>query len=444
MASIIRRGKGQFQARIRRKGYTTLVKTFTTRRDALLWAAHVESEMTREVFVAAQPECEKTTLTEALDRYSREVTPHKKGAAHELRRINAWKKHPLASCYLANIRGVDLAAYRDARIAQGRSGNTIRLELALISHLFEVARKDWGMETLANPVKAIRKPKLPRGRDRRLQPGEEAKLMDYCDKHDNWCLKAAIQLAIETAMRRGELTQLKWSDINLQTRLLYLADTKNGESRTVPLSTRAVATLEALPKNSDGLVLGFNKDWLPRSFNKLDNKVLVELLRLLAPLKIDGDAFGKVYEYFLGKFALKEGQKALQRLERQLAHAADRGVHRIVLRAIGRGLLAGLRFLVDDDGQDVAHVAGAPVLEQGPVRRRLIDRTIAGGRGGPGLGPRGGGRVDDRGRRRAASCQANHQAHYADSNEGLHRSPHSCVRRWSIWSDVEIALLLIS
>ncbi|MDO9459809.1 MAG: class I SAM-dependent DNA methyltransferase [Alphaproteobacteria bacterium] len=51
------------------------------------------------------------------------------------------------------------------------------------------------------------------------------------------------------------------------------------------------------------------KGVLPRSFNKLDNKVLVELLRLLAPLKIDGDAFGKVYEYFLGKFALKEGQK---------------------------------------------------------------------------------------------------------------------------------------
>ncbi|MGZ8243648.1 type I restriction-modification system subunit M [Methylomagnum sp.] len=51
------------------------------------------------------------------------------------------------------------------------------------------------------------------------------------------------------------------------------------------------------------------KGVLPRSYNKLDNAILVELLRLLAPVKLTGDAFGKVYEYFLGKFAMKEGQK---------------------------------------------------------------------------------------------------------------------------------------
>jgi type I restriction enzyme M protein len=51
------------------------------------------------------------------------------------------------------------------------------------------------------------------------------------------------------------------------------------------------------------------KGVLPRTYNKLDNAILVELLRLLAPVKLTGDAFGKVYEYFLGKFALKEGQK---------------------------------------------------------------------------------------------------------------------------------------
>ena len=48
---------------------------------------------------------------------------------------------------------------------------------------------------------------------------------------------------------------------------------------------------------------------LPRGYNALPNATLVELLRLLAPLDLQGDAFGKVYEYFLGNFALKEGQK---------------------------------------------------------------------------------------------------------------------------------------
>ncbi len=52
------------------------------------------------------------------------------------------------------------------------------------------------------------------------------------------------------------------------------------------------------------------KGVLPRSYGKLQNEVLVELLRLLNGLgEIEGDAFGKIYEYFLGKFALAEGQK---------------------------------------------------------------------------------------------------------------------------------------
>jgi len=48
---------------------------------------------------------------------------------------------------------------------------------------------------------------------------------------------------------------------------------------------------------------------LPRSYALIGNPVLVELLKLLAPIELSGDAFGKVYEYFLGEFAKREGQK---------------------------------------------------------------------------------------------------------------------------------------
>ena len=60
------------------------------------------------------------------------------------------------------------------------------------------------------------------------------------------------------------------------------------------------------------LVEGGNPDLkgvLPRSYNRLPNATLVELLRLLSPLALSGDAFGKVYEYFLGSFARAEGSK---------------------------------------------------------------------------------------------------------------------------------------
>ena len=48
---------------------------------------------------------------------------------------------------------------------------------------------------------------------------------------------------------------------------------------------------------------------LPHSYNEIDNPILVELIKLLGPVEIEGDAFGKVYEYFLGNFAMMEGQK---------------------------------------------------------------------------------------------------------------------------------------
>ncbi|MCJ7493422.1 MAG: type I restriction-modification system subunit M, partial [Deltaproteobacteria bacterium] len=53
------------------------------------------------------------------------------------------------------------------------------------------------------------------------------------------------------------------------------------------------------------------KDVLPKTYNRLENSSLVELLKIMAsiPMDIEGDAFGKIYEYFLGKFAMAEGQK---------------------------------------------------------------------------------------------------------------------------------------
>lgn len=68
---------------------------------------------------------------------------------------------------------------------------------------------------------------------------------------------------------------------------------------------KAIATAMSLVEEHNPELKGV----LPRGYNLLPNATLVELLRLLAPLDLEGDAFGKVYEYFLGNFAMKEGQK---------------------------------------------------------------------------------------------------------------------------------------
>lgn len=243
MATIRKRGPYQWEARIRRKGWPIQCKTFEKKQDAEEWTRNIESEMGRGIFTSRK-EAESTTLTEALDRYAREVTPHKKGASQELGRIAKWKKHPLSNAFLATIRGADIAKYRDERLAASKSTNTVRLEIAVISHLFNIARKEWGMESLSNPVQNIRMPKNSRPRDRRIVGDEEERLLDACTRSKSPALKDIVLLALETAMRLGELLSLEWKNIDLKKRIARLPDTKNGETRDVPLSSKAIETLQ--------------------------------------------------------------------------------------------------------------------------------------------------------------------------------------------------------
>jgi hypothetical protein len=181
MATFDKRGDLQWRARVRRRGYPVQSQTYNTRAEAEAWARQRESEMERGVFVS-RTEAEHTTLEEALIRYAEEITPRKRGAARESYRIHQFHRHPLARRYLATLRGKDIADYIRESEAQGAGGNVIRLDLALLSHLFETCRSAWGMESLVNPVPLVKsaRPKLPPGRNRRLQPGEEARLLAAC------------------------------------------------------------------------------------------------------------------------------------------------------------------------------------------------------------------------------------------------------------------------
>lgn len=267
MATIRKRGPQQYQARIRITGYPAASKTLPTKQEALAWATQQELLILRGLGDASKA-ADTLLLGDALERYGREVSPEKKSHAQEVQRIRAWRKNPLAALPLSRLRGVDLASYRDTRLNTGISGNTLRLEFALLSHLYEVARKDWGLETLQNPVKALRMPKVARGRDRRLQESEEASLLRWCTETSNSRLASVIILAVETAMRRGELIGLLWPDVNLMSRMAYLRDTKNGEARAVPLSNRAVAAVQSILRTSSESVLAMHADTVTWDFGK--------------------------------------------------------------------------------------------------------------------------------------------------------------------------------
>ncbi len=112
---------------------------------------------------------------------------------------------------MATIRGKDVAESVAEMEREGKGPNTIRLHLALLSHLFSIAQSEWGMESLANPVRNVRsrRPKLPQGRDRRLVDDEESRLLHECAQSKHPWLLAVVRFAIETGMRAGEILEAK-------------------------------------------------------------------------------------------------------------------------------------------------------------------------------------------------------------------------------------------
>ncbi|HCW1936214.1 TPA: integrase, partial [Salmonella enterica subsp. enterica serovar Typhi] len=163
----------------------------------------------------------KMSLSKALDKYYATVSVHKRGHQQEFYRVRVIQRHPLAEKMMDEITTVDIASYRDDRLSQvntrtGRciSGNTVRLELALLSSLYNLASVEWGT-CRTNPVEMVRKPKISGGRDRRLTSQEERRLSRYFQEQ-NPALHAIFHLAIETAMRQGEILSLRWEHIDLQ------------------------------------------------------------------------------------------------------------------------------------------------------------------------------------------------------------------------------------
>lgn len=254
MAQIEKRGPYQWRARVRKKGWGQQSKTFETKAAAQAWAATIESKIIQgRLPFPTSRKAEKTTLNEALDRYSDNVTSKKRGRRQEEHRIGIWKKSFLANYYLSAIDNSKIAKYRNARLEEGKSANTVRLELALLSHLFEEAKREWGFSTLSNPVKEVTKPPRGEPRDRRLAKEEEERLFLALDQCRNPLIKPIVIVAIETAMRQGEILSLTWNNIDLVNQVARLPITKNGTSREVPLSKTAKKTLAKLPKPHDGL-----------------------------------------------------------------------------------------------------------------------------------------------------------------------------------------------
>ena len=277
-------GSITFRAQVRMRGAAPLSKSFRRRTDAVAWIQATKTAIRGGTAVSA--EATRTTLREALERYLREPPRHKKtgrplkGWTRQEERARVWMAHPLAFKFLSQLRGADFAEYRDKRRGAGKAENTIRIELALISKLYKIAAKDWGMEGLRNPIANVTMPGPSNKRERRLSADEETPLFEQLQKAGPYMAPLS-SLAIETAMRQGELLSLTWADVDLQARVAHLKDTKNSEPRDVPLSTRAVEVFKALPRALDSAtqIFPLKKDDVIRAFRLACASAKIENLK---------------------------------------------------------------------------------------------------------------------------------------------------------------------
>jgi integrase len=282
MASFYKRGDYQWEAKVRRAGFPSQSQTFESKSEARNWAHKLESEMRLGTFVAPT-QANQRPLSEFVDLYVKDVTPSHKGAGVEALRLKALARHRFFETAVCNLRPKTIAAWRDERLADVMPATVVR-ELGLLQQVVDHAMREWDVVIANNPFKLVKRPKVANARSRRLTladvksdpmaQSEEARLLKACTyspKVPGGCrvkwLRPIVELAIETAMRRGEILRLDWRHIDLDARVAFLPDTKNGDSRHVPLSPGAINVFKSLVK-TEGPVFNVSENALKLAWQR--------------------------------------------------------------------------------------------------------------------------------------------------------------------------------
>lgn len=182
-------------------------------------------------------------LSDILLRYRDEISVKKRSHDNERHILNALMRQPFASVSLAAITSAKFCDYRDMRLKVVQAG-TIRRELAILRHAFDVAEREWNIPLRENPLKKLAKIRPQAGRTRRLSEEEFTLIQEAAETTRNPYILPMIRFAIATGMRRGEMLRILWTDIDQDTKTLHIEVTKNGHARTIPLSSHALAVLD--------------------------------------------------------------------------------------------------------------------------------------------------------------------------------------------------------
>jgi integrase len=260
----------KYRVQIRLKGFPTTTATFERKTDAKRWAQQTEAEMrTGRYFKTV--ESKKHTVQELIERYEANILPQRGRDMKTVKGELTWWKEQLGPYLLADITPQFIAEFRDKLAKEPikvnesikankpkdlkapkkplryRTPATIIRYLASLSVCFSYAIEDLAWID-ANPVLKVRKPSLDNDRVRFLSEDESKKLLAACKRCGYKPMHSIVVIALSTGARQGEIMNLCWKDIDLNQKVMRLEETKNGERRSVPLSSHALTIIQELKK----------------------------------------------------------------------------------------------------------------------------------------------------------------------------------------------------
>lgn len=248
--ATIRKLRSKWQVLIRRKYSSPIYKTFIKKEDAVRWARDTEVKIEQGLYQDLAL-AKITKLKDVLAQYRDRISINKKGFEQERYKINKLIRSDIANKNLSELTSLILLDFIEQQ-KKFVKASTINKYITLISCAINFAEQFLGVGLNKNPLECIKRLKESEFMGQAIEIHEEALLLKHAELSKLYWLKTAIILGIDCGLRRGEILKLKAEDINYINNTAILRDTKNGETREIGLSQRAIQEIKKLPITIDG------------------------------------------------------------------------------------------------------------------------------------------------------------------------------------------------
>jgi len=256
-----------YRVYIRRKGIKPITKTFSSKRLASQFALKVESDSHLQSILARDHNItfRELTIDYLLNGYKG------KDSVEQKSKLKYWNEL-IGNKQLIYITRKDIS-FGLSNLPKKLTNATINRYKAAISVTFAYACREYDL--IENPVSKI--PSLPENNERTrfLSEAERTRLFSSC-RASHWDkLYLLVLLAITTGARKGELTKLRWNDIDFDRRTAYVATTKNGQPKVLPLTDSVIKELQLFDTKDNSLIFASKvKEDVPYCFTKPWKKAL--------------------------------------------------------------------------------------------------------------------------------------------------------------------------